>query len=365
MRTTNPIARSSARQSISGILSGILSGFFSLALLYMLVLCMLVQAFPEQSSIANSSLEGSTRASAPILIAHRGASGYIVEHSEGAKVLAHAQGADYIEQDVVLTKDLQFIVTHDITMEETTDVEKIYPDRHRNDGKWYFADFTWEEIQKLTLHERTRKDNQQQAFADRFPGGFGQRVLRLEDEIRLLQGLDQTTGRKTGLYIELKGPGFHRKQFSVSMGGELLKLLKKFDLDDADDRCYLQCFELDELESLHKEHACKLPMVYLIGRPIELERLGELKSFISGLGPSLELLATQAADGSVQSTGLVEAAHEAGLLVHPYTVRKEAQPRWSKSLDQTHRVLLDQLKVDGFFTDFPDTGRQAIDAMTR
>jgi glycerophosphoryl diester phosphodiesterase len=310
---------------------------------------------------AESNASGPLRAPKPIVIAHRGASGYLVEHSEGSKVLAHAQGADFIEQDVVLTKDRVFIVSHDITMAETTDVEAIYPDRHRSDGKWYFADFTWEEIQKLTLHERTRKDSSELAFPGRFPGGFGQRILRLEEEIQLLEGLDRTTGRRTGLYIELKGPEFYRKEFSVSMGAELLKVLKRFELDEAKDRCFIQCFELQELVSLHKEHGCKLPLVYLIGSPIAHEKLKELSSTIAGLGPSLELLATRSAEGIVQSTGLVEAAHEAGLVVHPYTVRKESQPRWSQSLEQTHRVLIEQLKVDGFFSDFPDTARRAVD----
>ena len=344
----NPIVKSFVFHTLAGVLSG---GSW-LAVMFFL--------FPWPADESPSAPEAS-KATKPIVIAHRGASGYLVEHSEGSKVLAHAQGADFIEQDVVLTKDRVFIVSHDITMAETTDVEAIYPDRHRSDGKWYFADFTWAEIQKLTLHERTRKDSAERAFPDRFPGGFGQRVLRLEEEIQLLEGLDRTTGRRTGLYIELKGPEFHRKEFSVSMGAELLKVLKRFELDEAKDRCFIQCFELQELVSLHKEHGCKLPLVYLIGGPIAHEKLKELSSTIAGLGPSLELLATRSAEGIVQSTGLVEAAKEAGLVVHPYTVRKESQPRWSKSLGETHRVLIELLKVDGFFSDFPDTARQAVD----
>jgi glycerophosphoryl diester phosphodiesterase len=344
----NPIVKSFVFHTLAGVLSG---GSW-LAVMFFL--------FPWPADESPDAPEAS-KASKPIVIAHRGASGYLVEHSEGSKVLAHAQGADFIEQDVVLTNDRVFIVSHDITMAETTDVEAIYPDRHRSDGKWYFADFTWAEIQKLTLHERTHKDSAERAFPDRFPGGFGQRVLRLEEEIQLLEGLDRTTGRRTGLYIELKGPEFHRKEFSVSMGAELLKVLKRFELDEAKDRCFIQCFELQELVSLHKEHGCKLPLVYLIGGPIAHEKLKELSSTIAGLGPSLELLATRSAEGIVQSTGLVEAAKEAGLVVHPYTVRKESQPRWSKSLGETHRVLIELLKVDGFFSDFPDTARQAVD----
>jgi glycerophosphoryl diester phosphodiesterase len=341
-----PVTKSFLKHTLFGVLSGsgVLSGLFWIG-----VLSLLVRASADPTS-------------KPIVIAHRGASGYIVEHSEGAKVLAHAQGADFIEQDVVMTKDLQFIVTHDITMEETTDVEIIYPDRSRGDGRWYFVDLTWEEIQKLTLHERTRKGSQEPAFSQRFPGGFGQKVLRLEDEIRLIQGLNQTTGRKTGLYIELKGPAFHRRELSLSMGNELLKLLKRLGLDQAKDICYLQCFELDELMSLHKDFECALPLVFLLGKSIPVEKMKELRPAISGLGPSLELVATKNADGTISSTGLVEAAHEAGLVVHPYTVRKESQPRWSRSLEETHQVLIDQLGVDGFFSDFPDTARSAIDA---
>ncbi len=92
----------------------------------------------------------------PIVIAHRGASGYLPEHTEGAKVLAMAQGADYIEQDVVLSKDRVLIVTHDTTMESTTNVEELFPwSRQRADGKFYFADFSWDELRTLSVHERT------------------------------------------------------------------------------------------------------------------------------------------------------------------------------------------------------------------
>ncbi len=304
---------------------------------------------------------GNCESPAPIVIAHRGASGYAVEHTEAAKVLAHAQGADCIEQDVVLTKDRQFIVTHDITMEETTNVEEIYPDRAREDGRWYFADFTCNELQPLTMHERTRRDGKQNVFPERFPGSCGQRILRLEDEIRLLRGLDQTTGRSTGLYIELKSPSFHRKEFGESMGAMLLKLLNEFDINDASSRCYLQCFEGPELEFLHNELECRIPLIHLLGRSLEPSELEKIAVYAQGVGPSLELLATRGEDGVIQSTGLVEAAHAHGLKVHPYTVRRELQPRWSSSLEETHRVLIDQLKVDGFFTDFPDLSRQAVD----
>jgi glycerophosphoryl diester phosphodiesterase len=298
---------------------------------------------------------------APIVIAHRGASGYVVEHTEAAKVLAHAQGADYIEQDVVLTKDRVFIVTHDTTMDETTNVEQVFPDRSRGDGRWYFADFTWDELQKVELHERTGR-NGKQVFADRFPGGCAQRVLRLEDEILLLRGLDATTGRTTGLYIELKGPSFHRKEFGESMGAMLLKELERLGIRDATHPCYIQCFEADELEYLHRECGCQIPLIQLTGRALDDAALTKVATYASGIGPSLDVLMTRDEEGELRSTGVVEQARAKGLKVHPYTVRREAQPRWSRSLEQTHEMLLNRLRVDGFFTDFPDLSRRAIDS---
>jgi glycerophosphoryl diester phosphodiesterase len=301
---------------------------------------------------------------APIVIAHRGASGYVVEHTEAAKVLAHAQGADFIEQDVVLSNDRVFIVTHDITMEETTDAEDVFPTRARQDGHWYFADFTWEELQKLRMHERTHRNGGGQVFADRFPGACGQRILRLEDEILLLRGLDATTGRKTGLYIELKSPAFHRKEFGESMGALLLNELNRQGVHPDAGRCYLQCFESEELEHLHRECGCRFPLIQLVGRTLDQNALPKIAQYAAGIGPSLDLLMTKTEEGKLQSTGLVERAQAAGLRVHPYTVRRESQPRWSTSLTQTHAVLLKELRVDGFFTDFPDLSRRAVDAET-
>ena len=296
----------------------------------------------------------------PIVIAHRGASGYVVEHTEAAKTLAHAQGADYIEQDVVLSKDGQFIVTHDITMEETTNVEQRFPDRARPDGRYYFADFNWPEIQQLTMHERTQRGSDRPAMPDRFPYDAGQRVVRLEDELRLIAGLNKTTNKNAGLYIELKSPSFHKKEFGSSMGEALLKLLATHDVHD---RCFIQCFEMEELRDLHDRLHCKLPLIALLGkRPADGE-MENIAKFATGIGPSLELLATRNANNEIVSSGLVEAARKSGLKVHPYTVRKHQQPKWSSSLEETHQLLLKQLLVDGFFTDYPDLGRAAVDAI--
>src|SRR5687767_9176819 len=93
----------------------------------------------------------------PIVIAHRGASGYLPEHTLEAAAYAHALGADFIEQDVVLSKDDVLVVTHDIHVDTTTDVAARYPDRKRADGRYYAIDFTWEELKALRVHERVNE----------------------------------------------------------------------------------------------------------------------------------------------------------------------------------------------------------------
>ncbi|MFN7875556.1 MAG: glycerophosphodiester phosphodiesterase family protein [Pirellula sp.] len=287
------------------------------------------------------------------VIAHRGASGYCVEHSEGAKALAHAQRADYIEQDVVLSKDRVFVVLHDLTLDATTNVKAIYPERARTDGKYYVADFTWDELKELELRGRV---------ADKM-GGCGQRIMRLDHEITFLRQLDRAFHRKTGLYIELKGAGFHKKEFGVSMGDELLKVLAKLEVASDPESCLIQCFEPDELVALH-ENGCPYKLIQLIGDRYE-GNIDELAKYAYGVGPPVNLLANKIAGGKIVSSGFVERAKRAGLKVHPYTVRLNMQPKWSDSIDETHRVLADLLKVDGFFTDYPDLGRSAVDGHSK
>jgi glycerophosphoryl diester phosphodiesterase len=296
----------------------------------------------------------------PKVIAHRGASGYCVEHSEGAKVLAHAQLADYIEQDVVLSKDRVFVVSHDITMAATTDVEAVFPSRQREDGKFYWADFTWEELRQVSL--RPRSEKYQGKTYSGAGVACGQRVIRLDEEIALLRALDDSLGRQTGLYIELKSPAFHRQEFQTSMGELLIGLLKQEGIPTTSDRCLIQCFETDELEDLKYRLDCPYPLIQLLGGKDSEIDWGRIAKFAVGVGPALPMLAKRTEAGIV-STGVVEAAKAQGLLVHPYTVRRSAQPTWSRSLDETHSFLIRELRVDGFFTDFPDLGRLAVDSV--
>ena len=298
----------------------------------------------------------------PIVIAHRGASAYLPEHTEGAKVLAIAQGADYVEQDVVLTKDGVPVVMHDIHLDQVSNVSEVYPERKREDGKYYAIDFTWQEIQELSAMER--QSGRGSANSRRFPGGFGQKIMRLEDELRMIQGLNQTLGKDVGIYVELKGPAFHLKETGEPMGDKVLAVLKEFGYESAESKCYIQCFEPDELKRLHQV-GTQLKLVQLLGglprgETNATKAMTAIKEYADGVGPAIPALVT-VVDGEVKSSGVVEAAHEAGLQIHPYTIRADQLPPWAKDIEQLHEVLFVDLKVDGAFTDFPDLTRQAVD----
>ncbi|MCA9194654.1 MAG: glycerophosphodiester phosphodiesterase [Planctomycetales bacterium] len=311
----------------------------------------------------------------PIVIAHRGASGYLAEHTEGAKVLAIAQGADFVEQDLVLTRDRVFVVSHDTQLDHISNVATRFPDRHREDGHYYFADFDWPEIRTLSIVERSLF---QQAESTRFPSRIDQRFLRLEDEIQLVHGLNQTLNKQVGFYMELKSPAWHKQEFGVRMSDLLLPILSEYGLTGPNNRCFIQCFEPAELQYLKFDLGCKLPLIQLMGnQPLGLGKpagsdaaigdrqliadLLEVGKYAHGIGPSLNSLVAPSESNAIESSGLVETARSMKLQVHPYTVRVDSLPTWARSVDHLHSILLDELKVDGFFTDFPDTGRQAVD----
>src|SRR6185503_3347980 len=149
----------------------------------------------------------------PIVIAHRGASGYLPEHTLAAKALAHGMGADYLEQDVVLSRDGVPVVLHDIHIDTVTDVAKRFPGRARPDGRYYALDFTVAELKQLAASERFDPKTGLAVFPRRFPVGKSSfQVPTLEEELQLVQGLNASTGRVAGIYPEIKNPAWHRQQ---------------------------------------------------------------------------------------------------------------------------------------------------------
>jgi glycerophosphoryl diester phosphodiesterase len=302
-----------------------------------------------------------------IVIAHRGASGYLPEHTLAAKAAAHAMGADYLEQDVVLTKDGVAVVLHDIHIDTVTDVADVFPDRARADGRFYAIDFTLDELRALTVMERANK-NGEQVFPGRFPRGAARfQIPTLAEEIELVQGLNLSTGREVGIYPEIKAPAWHRAE-GQDISAIVLEVLADYGYADQDDLVYLQCFDWNETRRIRGELGYRGKLIQLLGENDwgeapgvdydtlrTKEGLAEIAKVADGIGPWANQIVTGVdASGAVRMTDLVENAHAQGLAVHPYTFRADALPGYADSLEDQLRIFLVDAGVDGVFTDFPD-----------
>jgi glycerophosphoryl diester phosphodiesterase len=309
----------------------------------------------------------------PIVIAHRGASGYLPEHTLPAKAYAHAVGADFLEQDVVLTRDDVPIVLHDIHLDTVSDVAQKFPGRQREDGRFYAIDFTWDEVRQLRASERFKAPTGQAVYPARFPVGQSHFTIpSLEEELTFIAGLNASTGRTAGIYPEIKQPAFHR-QAGKDISRIVLKAIVRTGWATDKNLVYVQCFEAPETRRIREELGCQLPIIQLLagdpwddfvkpGRLNDLtDALKQVREYADGIGPSLpQLLLGRDPDGFLRTSPLVEAAHQVGLKVHPWTIRRDALPKEVDSLDSLHEVLFSRLGVDGAFSDFPDLTVQYV-----
>jgi glycerophosphoryl diester phosphodiesterase len=266
----------------------------------------------------------------PLLIAHRGASGYAPEHTFEAYRFAMEQGADFVEQDLQVTKDGVLICLHDPDLGRTTDVEEVFPGREmvrdaEETGKprrgWYAVDFTLAEIKMLDAGSWF---NRASPFASS-PTYVAQRVPTMEETIKFV-------GRRAGLYIELKHVPFY-KTFGFDVADKLARLLKSqgFDRPSERHRIFIQSFYKEGLLRMRElapgyARIQLLPMEDLARREdsakVTPALASEIATYAQGAGPSKSLL---------KSADDVATFHKAGLLIHPYTFR--ARP------PQTHAGL--------------------------
>ena len=318
-----------------------------------------------------------------VVIAHRGASGYLPEHTLPAKAMAFAQGADYLEQDLVMTKDDQLVVLHDHYLDRVTDVADRFPDRARKDGRYYAIDFTLAEIKSLKFSEGFTVENGKkvQTFPGRFPMGKSDfRVHTFEEEIEFIQGLNHSTGKNIGLYPEIKAPWFHHQE-GKDIATRVLEVLKKYGYTKKTDKIYLQCFDANELKRIRNELEPKMGMdlklVQLIAytkwneteeqQPdgkwvnysydwmLEPGAMEKIAQYADGIGPDYHMLiADSSTNGHIIINGMVKEAHEHHLEVHPFTVRADQLPPYAKDVNELYDALYRQADVDGLFTDFPD-----------
>jgi len=318
-----------------------------------------------------------------LVIAHRGASAYLPEHSLQAKILAHAMGADYIEQDVVMTRDNELLVFHDLTLDRTTNVADVYPTRRRSDGHFYVIDFSLEEIRQLRLnfdHGPARELGLTSTFPDLFVEHYS--VHTLAEEIELIQALNASSHREAGIYPEVKSPWFHH-QAGKDLSLAVLQTLKHYGYDDKSSLVYLQSFDFNEIRRIHDDLLPELQMdlklVQLIAENswqetfeineqgqlqaydyewmYQAEGLQQLSHYVDGIGPNLAMIIRPESSARIIiNTNLVAMAHQAGLLVHAYTFRAAEfeLPSYAPNFNHLLDLFLNQQHIDGVFTDYPN-----------
>ena len=301
-----------------------------------------------------------TQKNKKLVIAHRGASGYLPEHTLPAKAMAFAMGADYLEQDIVLSKDNVPIVIHDIHLETVTDVAQKFPEKKRTDGRFYVIDFTFEELKQLNVSERFDSTTNKAVFPNRFPVFTATFKLHsLQEEIEFIQGLNKSTGKNMGIYPEIKEPKFHRKE-GKDISNIVLKVLNDYGYKNKNDQCILQCFDAKELKRIRNEFKSDLFLVQLMEFKID-EKLEEIATYADGIGPWIpQIIKGKNKDGKWQITNLVANAHKLNLKVHAYTFRADQLGDFD-SFEDLLQVALYEANVDGVFTDFPDKAVAFVD----
>ena len=330
----------------------------------------------------------------PLVIAHRGASGYLPEHTLAAYAIALWQGADFIEPDLVATRDGHLVARHDNRLDLTTDVaaHPEFADRHtrkRVDGSeaagWFSEDLTLAEVRQLRARERLPDLRPANA---RFDGQFG--VPTLEEILALARAYERLLGRPVGIYPELKHPTHFAGQ-GIALETRLVEALRAHGYERQPERVYIQSFEIASLERLRA--LTRLPLMQLLlpdGQPYDevaagggltyahmasREGLAEVARYADAVGPDKSGIAPLDPAGRLapeRVTDFIEHAHGCGLEVHAYTFRAENAflPANHRSSDQDaapgdlagELAFFLALGLDGCFIDQPDVGVRVRDS---
>ncbi|MBC7521594.1 MAG: glycerophosphodiester phosphodiesterase [Sandarakinorhabdus sp.] len=320
---------------------------------------------------------------APIVIAHRGASADRPEHTLAGYALAIEQGADFIEPDLVSTKDHQLVARHENEISTTTDVAAHPEFASRKatktiDGNamtgWFTEDFTLAELKTLRARERLPQ------LRPANTGFDGQESIPALDEIiALAKAASARTGRQIGIYPETKHPSYFRAA-GLPLEPVLLAALARAGWTSADSPVFIQSFEAGNLQALHGQTGVRL--IQLIDSGVSADGvaydamvtpagLKAIAAYATGIGPGRDRIIPRDAAGTLgKPTSLVADAHFAGLEVHPWTFRPEnfflAAPFRKGADPKAHGDLVGEIRlyletgIDGVFSDLPAAAVEAL-----
>lgn len=298
----------------------------------------------------------------PLIIAHQGASGQLPSHTIEAYQLAVNQGADVIECDVVVTRDLHLVCSHESWLNATTNIADIYPSYRANtynitgDGvtisdDFFTVDFTLEELRVVRRRqvETYRDPNYNDLYA----------IATLDDAVNVVR----SAGRKVGLHLETKNVVWTNglsimTQANTTLEDLLVAALERYGYTSPTDPVFIQSFDMNNLPYLRTKTA--LPLVQLLnpGDDLSDEALQRYAEYSYGIGPEKTLIVTSNSNRQISEvTDLIARAHNAGLRLHAWTFRNEDQHLlwdYGQDVNQEFNTFLN-LGLDGFFTDFPST----------
>jgi len=328
------------------------------------------------------------RENRPLIIGHRGASGYLPEHTLPGYRLAIKLGADYIEPDLVSTKDGVLIARHEPDITNTTNVADHPEFASRKTTKtldgvpttgWFASDFTLKEIKTLRAKQtRTPRPT-------RFDGKF--KIPTLQEIIDLVKRQSRKRGRRIGIYPETKHPTFHRQTLHLPLEGRLVRVLKRNDWNKRSSPVFIQSFEQGSLKLLNTMTPVRLVQLVdandtdangdptyappfdrpydwtVSGNPTLMSRtfgyfatdagLAEIKTYADGIGPWKVYIIGTDPDGNIKkTTDLIARAHAHGLKIHTWTFRDDAYPAGYFGGPITEYLTFFNRGVDGVFSDF-------------
>lgn len=350
-----------------------------------------VISIPKSGKAAACPMKSNEDLCNQVVIGHRGASGYTPEHTLGSYALAITMGADYVEPDLVMTKDGHLVARHENEISQTTDVGQHpeFESRRRTqtvDGQeltgWFTEDFTLEELKTLRAVERIPEIRPGNA---RMNGAF--EIPTFQEIIKLVKSMQRSQCRVIGIYPEIKH-STHFQNLGLAMERPVVETFLAFNYWRSCDPVYIQSFEISNLKELKKITNLKLLQLFdeKSAQPFDqvvrgsnltyenmatAEGLKEVAKYASAVGPDKSYIIPRDENNRLGAvTSFVEDAHAVDLKVHPYTFRAENSflPKEFQSEDPSPAALGDLLGelnayfaagVDGLFADQPDKAVRA------
>ena len=279
-----------------------------------------------------------------------------------SSTLLAALGADLVLLPVALTADNQPVVYSSLTLEDGTDAATVFPERKRSDGSHYLIDLTLDEVRRLRLRPQPGRGT----------AGLGDGIASLREHLALLRGLERLLGRASGIVVEPRSPWFHRQE-GRELSDIILATLKEFGYAYPQDNVYLQCYDPEELQKLHRqglaEGGLKLPLVQMVGTGDDGETmvsgangaltpynydwlytnvgLRVVASYAMALAVPVEKVHDPSGRAMPLPPGYVEEAHRLGLLV----LAKAGDGQGDAPLEALVAGVLGTGGVDGLYSD--------------